>query len=252
MSKILVIANWKCNPKSLIEAKRLFEAVGKNIENIKDIEVVVCPPFVYLSGIRKQASGVRLGAQNCFSEQKGAYTGEVSPAMLKNMGCEYVIVGHSERRQHFGETDEIVNLKTKAAPEGGLKPIVCIGEKMEERDQLKNILEGQLIKALKDLETRHLRKIIIAYEPVWAIGTGNFCSPEDAFSVNLMIRKFLTINYSKNISEEIKILYGGSVDSKNAALYIREAKMGGLLVGGASLNTSEFGKIISSIAAISN
>jgi triosephosphate isomerase len=250
--KNLIIANWKCNPKSRIEAKRLFEGINKGAKKAKGVEVVVCAPFVYLSSFKFKVSSSKLGAQDCFWEQKGAFTGEVSPAMLKNIGCEYVIIGHSERREYFGETDDIINLKIKAALGASLRPVLCIGEKKEEREHLKEVLEGQLVSGLKELTTRQLNNLTIAYEPVWAIGTGDFCSIEDAFSACLLIKKFLITRYGKNAAGRIRILYGGSVNSKNASFYIKESKMRGLLVGGASLNVVEFGKIISSVAGISN
>ena len=256
MNKSLIVANWKCNPTSKVEAFNLFKAANDAIEDAKSVEVVICPPYVQISDIRHQMPEkgglIKLGAQDCFWEQKGAYTGEVSPAMLKDMGCEYVIVGHSERRQYFNESDEIVNKKLKAASDGKLKPIVCIGEKEEEKEIVKEILQKQLGECLRDLSASQAAKIVIAYEPVWAIGTGNFCLPEDAFSACLIIKRFLMNLFGKNTADNIRILYGGSVDGKNAAQYVKEAKMDGLLVGGASLNGGEFGKIISSIATISN
>lgn len=258
MLKILIVANWKMNPKSPIEAKRLFEGVQRGTKNVKNVEVVICAPFVHLClmqpplnpPLTKGGGGVRIGAQDCFWEQKGAFTGEVSPIILKNVGCEYVIIGHSERRQYFGETNETINLKLKAALAAGLKPILCIGEKEEEREYFKDILVRQLAMGLRDLNARQLSVLSIAYEPVWAISTSgghHDCSPEDAFSAYLMIKKFLITKYGKSVAERIRIIYGGSVDSKNAAFYIKEAKMEGLLVGGASLNINEFTKIITTI-----
>jgi len=256
MQKPLIIANWKMNPATSEEAKLLFDVVENGIKEVKDVEVVICPPFVYFqnqeSRIKNQESRiknqeVKLGAQNCFWEQKGAFTGEISPLMLKNLGCQYVIIGHSERRQYFNETNEIINKKIKAALKARLKPILCIGEKEEEREQIKEILEEQLKEGLKEISPGQITNLVIAYEPVWAIGTGNFCSTDDALSAYLMIKKFLTNCYSRSLASRVKILYGGSVDSKNAAFYIKEAKMDGLLVGGASLNGSEFIKIVKGI-----
>jgi triosephosphate isomerase len=218
--KPLIIANWKCNPTNLIEAKKLFNKVKK-------LNAVICPPFIYIS-LFKSAN---LGAQNCHYEQSGAYTGEISPKMLKDLGLKYLIIGHSERRVHFKETDEMINKKLKAALKAGLKPILCIGEKKGEN--AKKIISGQLKKDLKGVSKEDLRKIIIAYEPVWAIGTGDFCKPEKAREAMDFIKRGLNN----------KVLYGGSVNSKIAGKY---TKIGfdGLLVGGASLDAKEFIKIV--------
>lgn len=260
MQKIMVIANWKCNPATLKEAARLFDAVEEKIKNIKNaqgIEVVICAPSVFLSCFKlgSPSGRAKIGAQDCFWENKGPYTGEVSPAMLKSVNCDYVILGHSKRRELFSETDEIINLKLKAAIAARLKPILCIGEKMEEREQAKDVIEQQLRNCLKDISKGQVANIIIVYEPVWAISTSDNredCTPDEAFSSSLMIRKYLINLYDKYTANKIKIVYGGSVDSSDAVSYIKEAKMDGVLVGAASLKADEFGKIISSIAAISN
>lgn len=256
MLKILIIANWKCNPTSAVEARNLFKAASEGIEDAKNVEVVICPPFVYLRNqeLGSKNQGFKLGAQDCFWEQKGAYTGEVSPTMLKDLCCEYVIVGHSERRRYFGEDNDTINRKLKAALEAKLKPILCVGERHEEKEQMKEIVEMQLRECLKDINPTHLAKIIIVYEPVWAISSeqGDYCPPEYAFGAGLIIKRFINNNYGKSAAVEVKIIYGGSVDSKDAVSYIKEAKMDGVLVGRASLSGGEFVKIISSIAAISN
>ena len=239
--KPLIVANWKMNPTSLAETKRLFNSVKNGIKKIKKAEVVICPPFVYLSTFSQQyrrlvRGTVRLGGQDCFWEEKGAFTGEVSPAMLKNLGCEYVIIGHSERRRYFQETDEMINKKIKAALKVKLKPILCVGETEEERKNGKaeEILKRQIEKDLKEIESFNL---IIAYEPVWAIGTGNSCGAGEAQNIK---------NFISGIIPSVKILYGGSVNSGNSKEYIKEAGFGGLLVGGASLDAEEFSKIIKS------
>ena len=259
MQKLLIIANWKMNPQTFKEAERLFEAADKNAKGAKNAEIVICPPYVQMSDIRFQMSGkskngIKLGSQNCFWERQGAYTGEVSAAMLKDLGCEYVIVGHSERRQYFGETDEIINKKLKAVLSARLKPILCIGESADEKEQIKSILEGHLKGCLEGIKQNQIANIIFAYEPVWAISTsGNeFCAPDYAFSAGLLMRKFLLDRYGKYAGKKPKIIYGGSVDAKekNAVMYIREAKMDGVLVGAASLKAEEFGKIIKSIGEI--
>lgn len=218
--KPLIIANWKCNPTTLNEAKKLFNKV-------KNLDAVICPPFVYLSILKSPS----LGAQNCHYEQSGAYTGEVSNTMLKDLGVEYVIIGHSERRIHFKETDETINKKLKAAFKMGLKPILCIGEKKGEN--ARRIIASQLREDLRGISKKDLKKIVIAYEPIWAIGTGDFCKPDKAKKALDFIRKKINT----------KILYGGSVNSKIARGYTKIG-FNGLLVGGASLNAEEFINIV--------
>jgi len=251
MMQKLIVANWKMNPQSLKEAKRLFNSVKNWIKRhsnvLKNIGIIICPPFVYLPGfalstsnLRHRTSNISLGAQDLFWEEKGAFTGEISPKMLKNLGVEYVIVGHSERRKILGETDEMINKKLKAAIKTKLKPILCIGETEKERTSGKTfqVLKNQLKKALNGTSNVKLQtsNLIIAYEPVWAIGTGNPCKPEDAKEVLLFLRKIL----------KFPILYGGSVNSKIAKDYI-EVGFDGLLVGGASLDPKEFIEIIKGI-----
>jgi len=226
----LIIANWKCNPTSLAEAKKIFNAVKKT-------KAIVCPPYPYIPYMinsKSQILNPKLGAQNCHYEQSGAFTGEVSAKMLKDLGCKYVIIGHSERRKHFKETDEIINKKLKAASKAGLKPILCVGEKRGE--SAKKIIGNQLEKDLKGISKKDLKKIIIAYEPVWAIGTGNFCSAIKANEA----RKFIKQRFDN------KILYGGSVNSKIAKDYIKVG-FDGLLIGGASLDVKEFIKIVKNV-----
>ena len=267
--KILVIANWKMNPQTLQEAKQLFNLVKRGVRNIKNAEIVICPPFVFLSNIQYPISNIKLGAQNVFWEKEGAYTGEVSPIMLKDLGCQYVIIGHSERRKYFNETDEIVSKKLKSVLGVGLTPILCIGETQEQRDrgETDRILRKQIEGALKDVSKFKIQnsKFSIAYEPIWAIGTGRPCDVEEAQKIGLLIRKIISrlyINtlanqgsrakrevltskiYNQTISKNIRLLYGGSVNSKNAAGYIKEAGLQGLLVGGASLKAKEFIKIV--------
>jgi len=243
----LVIANWKCNPTTLKGAKLLFDSVKRGLKKIKNVEVVICPPFIYLLKFlsRWRKCKVRLGAQDCFWEEKGAYTGEVSPAMLKNLGYQYVIIGHSERRA-LGETNEMINKKLKAALKIKLKPILCIGETEKERKKGKTfeVLKNQLQKDLKGIENCKLKieNLNLAYEPVWAIGTGKSCGIPEAKTVNLFLRKII---------KNIPILYGGSVNSKIAKDYIKKAGFQGLLVGGASLDAQEFVKIVKTIDLIS-
>ncbi len=254
--KPLIVANWKCNPTSSKEAKELFDSVKKGIKNIKSTEVVICPPFVYLSLLVSSASafakgfgGLAFGSQNCFWEEKGAYTGEISATMLKNLGVEYVIIGHSERRKYFRETDEEINKKIKKAVGVGLKVILCVGESAEEWKQGKKsqILKFQLKNDLNKITRNEIKNIAIAYEPVWAIGTGNNCSVDETMKSTLFIRQTLTNLYNREVADKTRILYGGSVNSENSGPYIKEALANGLLVGGASLKTDEFVRIVKSV-----
>ncbi len=257
--KSLIIANWKCNPITLKEAKQLFGSVRKGLRNVRRAEVVICPPFVYLSNLveffskdRKSQTGLKLGAQDCFWEEKGAFTGEISTVMLKNLGCEYVIIGHSERRRIFQETDEMVNKKLKAVIKTGLKPILCIGETQEQKEKGKigAVFKRQIKSALAKIPRSKIKNsgLCIAYEPVWAIGSGSPCGIDQAMSAKLLIQKILISFLGKPVTGKISILYGGSVTSKNAKNFIGGAGMNGLLIGGASLNPQEFIKIVNTIS----
>ncbi len=245
--KKIIIANWKMNPASSAEAQKMLAGLKAGIKNSKT-QVVVCPPFVYLDLAKKNLGNqaIKIGAQNCFWESIGAFTGEVSPKMLKNLGVSYVILGHSERRIVMGETTEQANKKIKAVAEAGLVPVVCFGESLEEKQQGQSLvaiekeLQGMLDKISKD----NIAKIVFAYEPDWAIGTGNNCSPDDALTMALLVKKIMGEKYGKKTKEAIKILYGGSVDKSNAKLYLENQAIDGLLVGGASLNIKEFLSIL--------
>lgn len=231
--KNLIVANWKMNPANLEEAEELFGGI-KNGAKETSAEVVICPPFVFLPLLK----GLTLGAQNIYFEEKGAFTGEISVSMLKDLGIKYVIIGHSERRKYFGETDETVNKKIKKALEAGLKIIFCVGETAQEREAEKTqeVLKRQVQEGLKDIID--IENIDVAYEPVWAIGTGNNCSVEQTKESIDFIRKF--------VKQDTRILYGGSVKSENSGAYVKEAGANGLLVGGASLVAKEFIKIVKS------
>ena len=261
MKKIIIVANWKMNPATIQEAKKLFSSVEKGIKNIKKdcpklsqrIEVVICPPFLYLPFIAKK--GLVFGSQDCFWEKKGAYTGEISPKMLKNLGCQYVILGHSERRRHFGETETQINKKIKAVILAKLSPILCIGENEKEREegQIKRVLEKQLSFSLKGISQSAIRnsQLIVAYEPVWAISTSKHrkdCPPEEIHIMSLLLRKILAQKYGSRTADKIRILFGGNVNSQNTKAYFDECKVQGFLVGGASLNAGEFIKIIKQLA----
>src|SRR3989338_10978305 len=235
--KNLIAGNWKLNPTNQKEAKEIFDEIKAGIKNAT-AEVVVCPPFVYLALRSFSEGGFALGAQNLFWEEKGAFTGEISGAMLKDIGAEYVIIGHSERRKYFSETDEIINQKIKKALDAGLKIIFCVGETEEEKTggKREEVLQRQIQEGLKDV--LDIDNINVAYEPVWAIGTGNNCSVEETKESIDFIRKL--------VPENVRILYGGSVKSQNSGDYIKKAGANGLLVGGASLNAEEFVKIVKS------
>jgi triosephosphate isomerase len=230
--KPLIIANWKMSPPTIKEAKQLFKGVFKATKKAKNAEVLIAAPFVWWPFLKK----AKLCAQNCFWEEKGPYTGEISPKMIKDLGVEYVIIGHSERRNYFDETDEIINKKLKSALNAGLIPILCVGEKKGENAE--EVINRQLRDDLNGIENCKLgiENLIIAYEPVWAIGTGDFCESCDAEKV----LKFIKNQYDN------QILYGGSVDSKNIKSYI-DIGFNGALVGGASLKIDEFIEIIKNV-----
>jgi len=238
MEKIIV-ANWKMNPSSVEDAKSLFDAVKNGINNSK-AEVIICPPYVYLPLLK----GLVLGAQNVSHKDSGAFTGQVSAVMLKNLGVKYSIVGHSESRQYLKETDEVINLKIKECLNNDLKPIFCIGE--DEGQRKTEILESQIMKSLAGVSQEQLKDIIIAYEPIFAIGTGKNCSVKETKESVLIIKNTISKLYSQKAADEMKIIYGGSVNSQNAADYLESANVQGLLVGGASLKPEEFIKIANS------
>jgi triosephosphate isomerase len=216
------------------------------------VDVAVCPPFVYLQQVGKalSASRVALGAQDIYFEQKGAFTGEISPAMLKDVGCTYVLCGHSERRHVIGETDELINKKVHAAILGGLLPILCVGELLEERKQNKitEVITRQMKKGLAGLTPEKVSAVTIAYEPVWAIGTGLTATPQQAQEVHALIRELMAQIYNKKIASEARIQYGGSVKADNAGELMGQEDVDGLLVGGASLKADDFVTIIKASA----
>jgi len=243
--KLLIAANWKCNPSSLKEAKKLFNFLAEKLDSLKKTELVVCPPFLWLflgQGQRK----FKLGAQNCFWELKGAYTGEISPLMLRSIGVEYVILGHSERRRYFQESNQEINQKIKLALKSNLQPILCVGE-TDKSSEASQVIREQIEKGLDGIKRNQLKRITIAYEPVWAIGTGLACLPADVFQIKLFIRKILTNLYSRSLADSVKIIYGGSVNQKNALDYLKEAGVDGLLIGGFSLKIKEFLKLVKEI-----
>ncbi len=243
----LIAANWKMN-KTVSETREYIEKFLRLIGEPEDREVLICPPFtsLYVAGEMLKGSSVKLGAQNCHFERKGAFTGEVSLPMLREVGCSYVIVGHSERRHIFGETDDLINRKLVACLEEGIRPILCVGEKLEDREagMTFKVVETQIRIALSGIE--HLTdRIDIAYEPVWAIGTGVPASPEDAVEVHRFIREILR-DINPKAEGGTRILYGGSVNPENAPEFMKHQEIEGLLVGGASLDPESFAKIVNS------
>ena len=249
--KKLIVANWKMN-KGLIESAKFADEIKSFLEKNKNIScgVVICPPYIALDTVYKHTNGsdIKLGGQNCHYETNGAFTGEVSCSMLKSCGCKYVIVGHSERRQLFNETNEIVNKKVLKALDEGLKPILCVGETLvEHEDHITEAVIGEQIeKCLQHVSEEGVQKMVIAYEPIWAIGTGKTATPHQAESVHNFIRKKIKKLYTEEISQEIKILYGGSVTPQNAKELFAPATINGALVGGASLDEKKFIEIINS------
>ena len=253
MRKPLIVGNWKMN-NTTAESVDLTEKLKRLIKDMAVVEVVVAPPFTSLDKVRDaiKGSNIKLGAQNLFWEDKGAYTGEVSPLMIRDLDCEYVIIGHSERREYFKESDEIINKKIKAALRNKLKAIVCVGESLKEREEDKTmqVIESQVKKGLQGLSLSEAKELIIAYEPVWAIGTGRNATPAQANEVHTYIRKLLSQIFNEGIASNIKILYGGSVKPSNSAELMSEKEIDGALVGGASLEADSFAEIIRSACMV--
>ncbi len=246
MRRKVIAGNWKMNmlPNEAINFIQELTPLVKDTKN----EVILCVPYtdLFYALLNVQGTNIRIGAQNMHWEEKGAYTGEISAPMLKSIGVEYVIIGHSERRQYFAETDETVNKKIKSALAHGLKPIVCVGETLEQREngQTEQIVTSQVEKAFEGIPASELEKIIVAYEPIWAIGTGKTATKEDANSTIMQIRKKLAEMYGQNEANGVIIQYGGSVKSANAKELFEMSDIDGGLVGGASLKADEFSKIV--------
>jgi triosephosphate isomerase len=243
MRKPFIAGNWKMN----LDRKRAIELCGRvreHVGNRDDIEVALCPPAVYLGDVARALEGspVRVGAQNCCDEASGAFTGEVSAAMLLDVGCDLVILGHSERRQLYGETDELVNAKVHTALETGLDVIACVGETLEQREAktTEKVVGAQLVAALRDVDGRAMEHVTIAYEPVWAIGTGRVATPGEAGAVHAYLRGVLAGLYSDSIATGVRIQYGGSVKPSNVRELMAVPDIDGCLVGGASLEADTF------------
>lgn len=242
--KQLIIGNWKMNPGKIDDARKIFDGVKKEAGKLTHVETVMCPPFIFLSDLSKKVSGHRcvLGAQDVFYETEGAFTGEVSLPMLSSLGIKYVIVGHSERRA-MGEADDAVNKKILATLKMGFSVVLCVGEK--ERDETGehfHFIKNQIETALSKVQKRLLANVIIAYEPVWAIGTKatGADTPADFVEITIFIRKTLSDMFGRNSANTISILYGGSVNEKNAESFLKEGEADGLLVGRASLDAEKF------------
>ena len=240
----IIAGNWKMNT-TVSEAIELVNEMRRGLDEIAHVDKVICPPFISLSTVREliKGSSIKLGAQNIYFQEIGAYTGEISPLMLADL-CEFVIIGHSERRQYFNETGEIVNKKIQAALRVGLKPILCIGERLEENEEgrTEEVVTEQLRSALAGIT--HLSGLNIAYEPVWAIGTGKAATGEQSNETVGLIRRAISELYDKEIAQGVRILYGGSVTAANVAEFIQQPEIDGALVGGASLKAAEFLSIV--------
>jgi triosephosphate isomerase len=247
MRRPFIAGNWKMN-LNRAEAVALAKAVAERSAAVEGVELAVCPPSVYLEAVGNALKGskVGLGAQNMYHEASGAFTGEISAAMLVDLGCRYVVLGHSERRHVLGETDADVNRKVVAALKAGLTPIVCVGELLAEREagQTSAVIRRQFDGSLAGVSAADLAKIVIAYEPVWAIGTGKVATPEQAEEVHLDLRKIMADRYNAGLAQEVRIQYGGSVKPSNAAELLSQADVDGALVGGASLKADDFFGIV--------
>ncbi len=247
LRRSLIAGNWKMH-KTLAEAVELAREVKEGAATAGEVEVVVAPPYTALAAVAQTLAGsaVRVAAQDVFWERQGAFTGAISPVMLKDAGCQYVIIGHSERRQYFGETDASVHRKLQAALEAGLTPIMCIGETLAEREagQTLEVVRRQVVDGLSGLDAASLGTLVLAYEPVWAIGTGRTATPAQAQEVHAFIRQLLPSVVGTDQALRLRILYGGSVTPDNIADLIREPDIDGALVGGASLKPEVFLKIV--------
>ena len=245
MRKPIIAGNWKMH-KTIAEALEFVNDVKDRVNNDK-VEAVICAPFTLLKDLKQATKGtnIKIGAQNMHFEEKGAFTGEISPLMLKELDMDYVVIGHSERRQYFNETDETVNKKVLKALEVGIDPILCVGETLEEREagNTKDVCKVQVEKALENVSKEDLAKVVIAYEPVWAIGTGKTATSEDANDVIAYIREVVANLYGE-LANEVRIQYGGSVKPSNVAEIMNQSDIDGALVGGASLEANDYVELV--------
>jgi len=245
--RIIIAGNWKMN-KNIGESIDLANSIKRSLYDVEDVEIVVCPPFTSLSDVNEITleTNIKLGAQDCYWEKDGAFTGEVSASMLKSVGCEYCIIGHSERRQFFGETNESVNKKLKALLKEDIKPIVCVGEKLGERKSGKtfDVIKDHVVNSLAGISKEEILKVVIAYEPVWAIGTGVNATREQAQEVHKYIRTLLRDIFGEEAAKSVRIQYGGSVKPENIKELISQEDVDGALVGGASLKAESFVQLV--------
>lgn len=243
----LIAANWKMN-NTVSESLKFVAATMLELKTLRQVDVVIAPPYtaLYSMNVALAETEISLGAQNMHWEESGAYTGEISASFLKDVGCKYIIIGHSERRQYFNETDETVNLRIQTALRHDLIPIVCVGETLEEResDRTWEVIERQLTGGLRDIAINDYTKFVIAYEPVWAIGTGKTATPEQAQEIHSQIRGYLESKYGREASSAMRLLYGGSVKGANSAELMSKEDIDGALVGGASLDAKQFAEIV--------
>ncbi|MGI6091860.1 MAG: triose-phosphate isomerase [Negativicutes bacterium] len=247
MRKPIIAGNWKMH-KNISEAVALVRDLAGLTADVKAVDMVVCPPFTALHSVGQvlKDTNIGLGAQNMYWEKQGAFTGEIAPEMLIDAGCQYVIIGHSERRQYFAETDETVNKKVKAALSYNLIPIMCVGETLEQRENgtTENVVGQQVKGGLEGLTAEQVASLVIAYEPVWAIGTGRTASAEDANAVCAFIRRTVAEMFDNQTAESVRIQYGGSVKPANIAELMAKSDIDGALVGGAALDAAGFSQII--------
>ena len=245
--KIIMAGNWKMY-KTVGEAVALAEQLRGSLQDVTGREILICPPFtaVYAVGKALQGSSVQVGAQNLYPADEGAYTGETSPKMLLDVGCSYVILGHSERRQHFQESDEFINQKLKVALEHGLKPILCVGETLEQREEgrQQNVVSMQVHGGLQGISAEAMGQVAVAYEPIWAIGTGHTATPSQADEMHSAIRNNLSGLYGDEVAQDVCIMYGGSVKPGNVDDLMAQPDVDGALVGGASLDAESFVRIV--------
>lgn len=251
-TKSLIVANWKMNPETEKEAASLAESIERGIKGLRDIEVVICPPFIYLSNVKGQLLTAYLGAQDCFWENEGAYTGEISASMLERFGCSYVILGHSERKNYLQESPDVINKKLRTVLQTGLTPIVCIGEKDKDGVDSRKAVERQMRDILKNIDKAQIPRVVLTYEPEWAISTSKHAKPStplDAKKTIQFMKTVLTDIFGEFEASEVKILYGGSVDSRNIADFITYGETDGALVGGVSLRAGEFVALVKNATA---
>lgn len=255
MRRFLIAGNWKMNT-TLETGSQLAQGLADQVRGrALPVDVLVCPPFPYLHAIKQVVanSGIAVGAQNCYFEAPGAFTGEIAPEMLRDVGCDYVILGHSERRHILKECDGMINRKTRAALAKGLQVVLCVGELLEEREagRTETVLDQQMTGGLADISADDLANIVIAYEPVWAIGTGKTATPAQAEEAHAYLRNWLTTRYNESAAARMRILYGGSVKPSNAKELLGQENVDGALVGGASLTVKDFGPIIEAAVELS-